>query len=144
MGLGRAQGADVMNYVPPLLRSHSGRERRHRSSVEASEQVAEHISIRLPAFEARSTGKVERCDGITLVVGKCSDRRAMAAPVFAVTGPAIHALEKFGAPLHALGRVGRFSRYGHGFAGLLLLERGRKGFYICNQVGALLSQQRLP
>ena len=59
-----------MNYVPSLVRIHSRGERWHWSSVEAGEQVAEHIPIRLPAFEARSTGKVERCDRIALIVGK--------------------------------------------------------------------------
>src|SRR5579863_6668142 len=99
MRLMGAERADVVHHVPSLVGGCGCRKRGHRGPVEPGDQIAKHISIRLSALEPRSTGKVEWSDRVTLAVGKSGRRRPMTASVFAVTGPAIHTLEKFAAAL---------------------------------------------
>src|ERR1700730_5699610 len=138
------QAADVVHYVPPLIRVHGIGKGGHRSPIQAGNQVAEHFPIRLSTLKAGSAGKVERSDRITLVIRECSGRRAMSPAILTVTGPAIQTLEKFGAALHTLGRRRWFRRYHYRRTRFLFLEGWRERLYVCHQVGAFLPEQRLP
>ena len=97
-----AERADVVHHVPPLVRGRGRGKRGHRSSIKPGDQIAKHISIGFSALEPRATGKVERSDRVALAVGKSGGRWTVAPTVFAVTGPAIHALEQRAAALDAL------------------------------------------
>src|SRR5579863_1238748 len=68
----------------------------------------------------------------------------MSSAILAMTGPAIHALEEVRTTLHALGRTRRLGRNYYRLARLLFLERRRECLYICDQIGALLLEKRLP
>lgn len=101
MRLMGAERADVVHDVPPLVCGRGSGKRGHRRSIEPGDQIAKHISIGLSALEPRSTSKVERSDRVALAVGKSGGRWSVTSSIFAVTGPAIHALEDFAAALDA-------------------------------------------
>src|SRR3984957_1959864 len=139
-----AQRANVMHYVPSLLRRHRSRERRHWSAVEAGFQITKHIAIRVSTFELPAAGEIERWNQIALAIGQRRCRGSVTTSVFSMALPAIHALEKSGSAFYAFGRIRRFSRNRYDCAGFLFFKRRGKCLDISDQVGALLPQQRLP
>src|SRR5262252_9701211 len=123
MFLAIAQAADVMHHIPSLVVIHGASERRHRSAVQPGNQIAEHIAITLPAFEAAAAREIEGRDREPFTVGESRSRRTITASVFAVTGPAIHALKELRSPLNALWRIGWLGRNLNRRSGLFFLKR---------------------
>src|SRR5580698_4036438 len=139
-----AQGADVVHYIPSLLRRHRGHERRHWSAVESCFEITKHVPICVSAFELSTAGEIEGCDRITLAVGQRGRRRSVAASIFSMTLPAIHGLEESRSALHAFGRVCRLNRNWRDFAWFLFFKCRGKRLDISDQISAFLPQQRLP
>src|ERR1700733_4173811 len=98
-----AQRADKVHNVPYLVWLHGIVEVGHRSPAQAGNQVTVHLPVRISTLKLSSARKVERHDGIALAVGEGGGRRTIAPSILAMTGPTIHTLEKFCAPLYALG-----------------------------------------
>src|SRR5712664_181604 len=122
------QSAQEVHKVPRFFRLDHVRERRHRSSVQASHEYLVEVPVGDAAFKPRPDGKVVRTDRIIVAIGERRGRRAIAAALLAVAFPAFQLLKQFLAVLNALdGELG-LGRNVNGITGLFVFPAWRERF----------------
>src|SRR5438309_12066028 len=112
-----------MHHIPSLIVIHGAGEGWHWSAVQPGDQIAEHVAICIAAFEAAAASEIEWRDRKSPAIGESGRGWTIPAPVFAVAGPAVHALKKFSSALNTFRRIGRLGRNLHRGSGLFFLER---------------------